>query len=558
MKIKKIFIIILFIFSFSFSLYGCTIKELKNNSILQNDFNKQLESAVITPFGKYPELVTYTIGKMTGANNSNMPKGDTYEDNAYTRFLRKYLNIQNKNIFEADDDQYDTNISMVIASGKIPDIMVVTNLDDLELLVEKDMIEDLTDSYENCASDIIKDIYNSYDNIFDVVTFDGKLMAIPETNISDGPNLLWLRKDWLDKLNLSEPKTIQEAEFIIEQFIKNDLGGNGETVGLVCDTTLTGEGGYNYEYQVNILFAGFGAYPQQWIKDENGNIVYGSIQPQAKKAIKYLNKLYKKGILDKNFLLRKTNNIIELIVEGKCGSFFGPWWAPNNPLIDAIQNNPDAEWKPYLLQTDSDGSTSYYSQNPSYKYLVVRKGYEHPEIACKIISVLFDKAKTTKVGLEEISNYYRLNVDPTARPIAINVDYNNALSICYDELKLALSDEKKADDLELLEYSYYQSCKKYLDNPKNAKLEDWAAYTSRITACSLIVNGNIKNNKSLFFGKTESMTKRWWKLKRMENEAYLKMIVGEEPISYFDDFVKNWNKYGGKDITKEVRAILKN
>lgn len=256
--------------------------------------------------------------------------------------------------------------------------------------------------------------------------------------------------------------------------------------------------------------------------------------------------------------MRKTNNIIELIVEGKCGSFFGPWWAPNNPLIDAIQNNPDAEWKPYLLQTDSDGSTSYYSQNPSYKYLVVRKGYEHPEIACKIISVLFDKAKTTKVGLEEISNYYRLNVDPTARPIAINVDYNNALSICYDELKLALSDEKKADDLELLEYSYYQSCKKYLDNPKNAKLEDWAAYTSRITACSLIVNGNIKNIKSLFFGKTESMTKRWWKLKRMENEAYLKMIVGEEPISYFDDFVKNWNKYGGKDITKEVRAILKN
>ena len=48
---------------------------------------EQWEYASTTPDGKYPELVTYTLGKMTGANNSNLPKGETYENNAYTRYL---------------------------------------------------------------------------------------------------------------------------------------------------------------------------------------------------------------------------------------------------------------------------------------------------------------------------------------------------------------------------------------------------------------------------------------------------------------------------------------
>ena len=55
---------------------------------------EQWEYASTTPDGKYPELVTYTLGKMTGANNSNLPKGETYENNAYTRYLREYFNIQ--------------------------------------------------------------------------------------------------------------------------------------------------------------------------------------------------------------------------------------------------------------------------------------------------------------------------------------------------------------------------------------------------------------------------------------------------------------------------------
>ena len=528
------------------------------------EYNARMEEARTTPFGAYPETIEYTLGKMTSVNNSNMPENDTYTDNAYTRYIKSVINVQNVDAFEANDSQYDTNVSMVISMGSLPDIMVVSSQDEVEQLVEAGLIEDLTESYNNCISDRIRKMYESYgDSLKDMVTYDGKIMALPETNITDGPNLVWLRKDWMDKLGLSEPHTIDDVVNIVKHFISEDPGNNGvdasgkpNTVGLAVDTDVTGECGYSSEFLLDIIFACFGAYPKQWIMNDDGEIVYGSVTDEAKEALSYISGLYNQGVIDNDFLLRTSTNICELIENGLCGSFFGPWWAPNNPLANAVSRNPDADWQPYLIATDSDGTTSYHSQNPCYKYVVVRKGYEHPEIAAKMISVMFDKVRFDCTDSEEFKNYYQLNVEPTARPLSINVDYNNALSICYRNIDATISGRKNPDSLELLERSFYDACSEYIKNANKTSTQ-WAAYMSRIKACSLIAQDNIKVVDSLYFKTTDTMKSHWWRLKAKEKEAYLKIISGEEDISYFDRFVKEWNEQGGQTITSEVSESMK-
>lgn len=528
------------------------------------EYNARMEEARTTPFGAYPETIEYTLGKMTSVNNSNMPENDTYTDNAYTRYIKSVINVQNVDAFEANDSQYDTNVSMAISMGSLPDIMVVSSQDEVEQLVGAGLIEDLTESYNNCISDRIRKMYESYgDSLKDMVTYDGKIMALPETNITDGPNLVWLRKDWMDKLGLSEPHTIDDVVNIVKHFISEDPGNNGvdtsgkpNTVGLAVDTDVTGECGYSSEFLLDIIFACFGAYPKQWIMNDDGEIVYGSVTDEAKEALSYINSLYNQGVIDNDFLLRTSTNICELIENGLCGSFFGPWWAPNNPLANAVSKNPDADWQPYLIATDSDGTTSYHSQNPCYKYVVVRKGYEHPEIAAKMISVMFDKVRFDCTDSEEFKNYYQLNVEPTARPLSINVDYNNALSICYRNIDATISGRKNPDSLELLERSFYDACSEYIKNANKTSTQ-WAAYMSRIKACSLIAQDNIKVVDSLYFKTTDTMKSHWWRLKAKEKEAYLKIISGEEDISYFDTFVKEWNEQGGQTITSEVSQSMK-
>ena len=531
----------------------------RENTETKEEYEAALYTARTTPYGKYPEQLTYTLGKLSGANNSNLPDGETYENNAYTRLLNERLNVQNQDVFEAMDEQYTDSVTMVIAQNDLPDVMIVEDLDELQYLVDNDMIADLTDSYNNCMSDTIKNIYGSYGrDILDVVTFGGKIMAIPETNISDGPNLIWLRKDWMDALGLSAPRTLSDVEEIIRQFKEKDPGHNGagNTVGLVCDTSLCGGCGYSSEYTLDIIFAAYGAFPKQWIYDEDGNVVCGSVQPEAKEALAHIHELYKEGILDQDFLMRTSSNLIELIVDGQCGSFFGPWWAPNNPLMQAVEQNKDAEWQPYLIATEESGLTSYHTQNPSGKYIVVRKGYEYPEIACKIVSVLFDYLRYNDRDNQEIVDYYKENVDPTARPFAINVDYNNALQICYGELNHVFAGDKSADDLNVLEYSYYEACESYLKDAENASAEDWAAYTSRITACKILNDGRTNKVESLYFGETETMVTDWWSLENLESDTYLKIVTGESSLDEFDRFVENWYQNGGETITKEVRAEI--
>ena len=555
---KRYISLVLVIIMLTTVCYGC--KEKKENVVkpeetTEENAENQLHLASTTPFEKYPEVITYTLGKEISTNNSNMPSGDTYEDNAYTRYLLEKLNVQNVNEFEAMGDMYNTEVSMSIAMSDIPDIMVVNDFGDVALMYKMGLLADLTESYENCASDAIKQMYESYGSeLLESVTFDGKLIAIPETNISEGPNLVWLRKDWMDDLGLSEPKTLEDVENIVSKFIEAD----SSRVGLVTTASLCGESGYSSQYLTDIIFANFGAYPKQWIEKEDGSIVYGSIQPEAKEALGHLRMMYEKGILDKDFLFRTTSDIINLIKSGRCGSFFGPWWSPNNPLMDTVENDKSIEWKPYLISTNDEGVTVYPSTSPTnYKYVVVSKECEHPEIAWKIISALFDYVRyQDKENTTELAEYDKNAVDPTARPLVINVDYKDALKRSYNNISMALNGEKDVNDINLLEKSYVDQCEEYINSDGDFSAQEWAAYESRISACSLISSNKVKEIKSLFFTATPTMEKYWWKLKELESNVYLRIITGQVSLDFFDKFVYEWKDQGGTTISREVEEVI--
>lgn len=107
------------------------------------------------------------------------------------------------------------------------------------------------------------------------------------------------------------------------------------------------------------------------------------------------------------------------------------------------------------------------------------------------------------------------------------------------------------------EYNTDDSYKEYSQSGrKGATSTQWAAYMSRIKACRLLDEGNIVIKQSLYFKTTDTMKNRWWKLKSLEKEAYLKIISGEADIDYFDTFVSEWNAQGGIIITEEVRENI--
>ena len=69
-------------------IFGMLFFSMKKESVKEEspktDNNAKWQEAVHTPYGKYPETVTYTLGKISGGNHSNLPAGDTYEAVSYT------------------------------------------------------------------------------------------------------------------------------------------------------------------------------------------------------------------------------------------------------------------------------------------------------------------------------------------------------------------------------------------------------------------------------------------------------------------------------------------
>lgn len=539
------------------SLTGCGINnpqveknpaEQKSATAEENVRAGDWESAAQSPYGAYPELVTYTLGQMSGANNSNLPDGNTYEDNAYTRYLKKILNIQNENEYMEREDRYDEFVNILIKDQTLPDVLVISDREMLKELVENDLVEDLTEAYQNCTSKRIKEMFESYGSgLLESVKFDGKLMAIPETVTDHGPRLMWLRKDWIDELGLEEPETLEDAFDIVEAFVQNRMGTSEgeEPVGLACDTDLVGS--TSSSYSVDPVFDKFRSSPRKWI-NQNGEIVYGSVTEETKEALRYLHDLYERGVLDQNFALRAQNNLRDLVVNGKCGAFFGLWWTPNNPLMDAYENDKDAEWKPYYLQ-EVDWQNVYASFRDS-KYVVVRKGYEHPEIVMKIISVLFDYSRYTAEDADEVNEYFALNVEPTARPLVINVDYNEATFQITKDILTVMSGRRNENTLSEIAKSYYYAAEKYICGESDTP-EDWAAYESRLVAVGRLLDGNYRSTKSRYLDDTDGEVPK--SLLQLEKDSFIQIIMGVKPISYFDEFVEKWYEEGGEELTQQIR-----
>ncbi len=562
MKIKKLLPMCLMSAMVLGSLAGCGKEESGTTASVDVE-DPAWQEAMTTPYGKYPETVVYTLGKT--ATNFDVLDGTEYEgdddvNNAWTRYLKEKLNIQNTNLFEANDgDDYEQKVSMAIVSGEIPDIMVVGDYATLKQLYENDLIADLTEVYENCASDKIKEIYDSYDGVcLETATFDGKLMGLPTTEISHGPGILWLRKDWMDKCNLEEPKTMEDIYNILQQFLVQDPGGNGEgqTAGLVIDPEIAGNSGGSY--MPNNIFTLYGAYPKQWIDDGSGNAVYGSVQPEMKEALEQLSKMYSEGLIDKQFVTRTGDDRKGLLNSGKSGAFFGNWWGAWE-VADSMSLNKEAEWVPYICPVGSDGKVTMFSGNPNSSYVVVRKEFEHPELVMKIASMQFDYSRYQEKDEEaykELTDYGELNAGGSI--LATNIDYYDGFprssKLVVDALESGDISQLNRNDL-----TTYLNSKKYLESLENGEestSSGWASYNSMLCA-SLVAETEVNRVMPVFFGSTQSMALKWPTLEKMEQEMLLKIITGEKPVDYFDEFVETWNKTGGEQITEEVNQAIK-
>lgn len=531
-----------------------------SNNAVNNPNEGKENAAPIDPFAKYEEPVVVSIGR--GIDPSYTYEGnDTAENNLYTRWLLDAYNIQIKHEWEAATADYGQKVSLAIGSNDLPDAMIVDE-SQLRQMVKADQLADLTEVYEKYGTERLKQIYDSNEGLLEGVTFDGKLYALPETTLPSAP-LTWIRKDWLDKLGLPEPKTIADLEEVAKAFIDNKMGGDN-TIGMVG----TQQGGSLYstflsssDHFLNFssVFFAKDAYPGIWVKDEQGEAVYGSTTNETKEALLVLRDWYANGILDKEVGIRKSSK--EVLTSGQAGIFFGPWWSAYD-LMDSIKNDDQANWRPYAIPVNDQGKFNS-NQATGSNFIVVKKSYKNPEAIIKMLNIhVNEKQESYKeaVGKELTSQEI---------PLFLIMGHGDQLDYAVNTTQKVLTGEMALEDVDKLNYGFTYEIASHVKNVKlepfdNYDIQYWDQETdadffphlyAHLNGGSVFVNADVNWVKSLVTAQTKTMQTRWSNLKKLEDETFLKIIMGSAPIEEFDAFVEKWYQQGGDQITKEVNEL---
>jgi putative aldouronate transport system substrate-binding protein len=541
MKISKMFT---FVLATTLLLAGCSTK---NNPDTTKPEEQQIsDNTPVDPF-RLPEPVEVKVIKSV-LPDLNMAAGETIEDNAYTKYVFERTNIKTKVMWYASATDYDQKMQLAIASNDIPDMMVV-NENTFRAMAASNQLEDLTEVYNKYVTPEIKKFYESTNNkVIESATYGGKLLALPSVGIqADAPSMLWVRQDWLDKLSLQPPKNIEELKSMLKAFVEQDPDDNGkaDTIGLTGNNVnLAAQGGGLHDFKA--IFNAFKSYPLTWVKDEAGNTVYGSTMPGAKEALGVIRDMYKEGLIDKEFALRKSPD--ELVASGKAGAFFGPWWTPW-ALTGSVKNDPKADWRAYMIG-DEQGEYNIASLPAAQSYLVVKKGFKHPEAAVVYANMYDQVSHTPSEKEKELINGHSL------WPLTMITDYPNAATIKHELLVDALAGKVDPTTLDGEMQLVYKQALKDKENPR-ANADEWAAPHAYLEGAG-VLKLEMNAIDPVFNTSTKTMERRWANLQKMENETFFKIVLGGLELDAFDQFVEKWKAEGGTTIIKEIdEEILK-
>lgn len=258
------------------------------------------------------------------------------DDSYISQKILKDLNIKYIHVSPKMADS-SAKLQSLIASGDIPDI-IESYTDQTTKLKENGLIIPIENYLTPDIMGNVINISNNWETAMKMVERkDGHIWAVPCTFSTTLMDVPWIRYDWLENLNLKVPTTYAQLADILYKFTYNDPDQNNkaDTLG----TTLIG----SYS---NVISLNFGADPEKWYQDEQGNLELGSLNPRIKEYLKYVRSLISAGVskLDTNTL--STKQIENSVKSGQLG--FALSWGnePTNWNSDIQKIQPSADWRP--------------------------------------------------------------------------------------------------------------------------------------------------------------------------------------------------------------------
>ncbi len=402
---------------------------------------------------------------------------------------------------------YADKLSALLLGGDIPDLIYFQGGD--QKMVEQNVLADLTPLI--AGTKYLKNELYAH-NVERMKNYPYLVYDFPPR----APQPV-IRTDWLEKLGLQPPQTVDDYTKLFQAIHDADLDGDGtkgNTLGLTA---------YVNTNELDDIFNQAFGVTGTWMKDASGQWVASRVTDQEKAKIAYYADLAAKGLFDKEYVTNKYDVKEDKFYTGKAGVIFGS----SAETVGIYGGKMDAAHPgenitlTLLPVPKGDGGQGLQAVDVSKESRgwAISALSQHQDVAMKIMDFLaspegqivdrmgfpgthYDKAAdgTITVKPDMATWYARFSYDPDFKP---PVEWRSQASL---DFLANVSKWFKPDD------SFV-----------------WPSdYAADVDAA-------------------ENVYRSW----------VAKFITGEATMDQWDAYVKEWNEAGGAKLTDYARTILK-
>ena len=456
----------------------------------------------------------------------------------------KYLNEKYNIIidsWELDPQKYKEQLNVKFAGGEMPDAVIIDS-GILPSYVEGGVAAELPiETIREKAPAYAAAVDATNPRVWHALTYNGKNYGFAQP-MTQYPNAVFWRKDWLDKLGLEVPTTIDEWETVLTAFVEQDPDGNGikDTAGMAERAFSAIFGAYGVRC-VSGTNSGFITEDMQL--DEKGLPFFPYIDPRAKEALELLHRWYEKGIIDKEFITGENHGgyifFSHSFMNGRIGVTLSQ---PSHYFINRVDHsdprnfgrcmtefkalNPDAEVVigPAPIGPYGDSGTEG-GADIGKTIVLTQEGAKDPRKVNAILAILND--------------YYE--------------DDNFAMMLTYGI---------EGEDWEMSEFGPVR-----LTNGKEARRKGIIqfGFGNTVRFCQYARKNQDAFSRSvapkgypkIMLPSCPEYSNCIATLDSLTEQAYFDMITGVKPISYFDTYVQQFKAAGGEAAEQAMRKLFK-
>ncbi|MFD0678334.1 MULTISPECIES: extracellular solute-binding protein [unclassified Paenibacillus] len=324
---------------------------------------------------------TSTSAPVTIKMFNRVNAGIVFENNPVIAQAEKLANVK-LSIEAPPINNYVDKLQVLMASGDLPDLIYNWGGADanMETWAKNGLLMPLDDKiskYPNLTKNITKEMWDSVKSVN-----DGKTYLIPRPNIVNHWGYM-INQQWLDKLNLKAPTTLDEFTKVCQAFAKNDPDGNGKADTYCLSFSNPSLGANTIWNASNFLASAFGLPVVNGVKDTDGAYKIREKMSGYLPYLTYLKQLNDEKLIDPEFLINKIYVDQDKLNQNKVGMIYAHQYAVMANL--SKEKESDKKYTYHGVLKDSAGVASDWVTPATWGGWMISKSSKNADAVLKFL-----------------------------------------------------------------------------------------------------------------------------------------------------------------------------